>query len=104
MNGVVKAANKNLKKIVQKMVVTYKDWHEWLPYALHAYEITTRKLTGVTSYSLVYGMEAVMLLKVEILSLSILMESKLVKAKWAKIRHEQLNMIIDKRLAAIYHH
>jgi hypothetical protein len=49
-------------------------------------------------------MEAVMLLKVEILSLSILMESKLVKAKWAKIRHEQLNMIIEKRLAAIYHH
>jgi len=25
MNGAVKAANKNIKKIVQKMVVTYKD-------------------------------------------------------------------------------
>jgi hypothetical protein len=25
MNGVVKAANKNIKKIIQKMVVTYKD-------------------------------------------------------------------------------
>jgi len=68
------------------MVVTYKDWHGWLPYALYAYQITIRKLTGVTSYSLVYGMEAVMLLKV------------------AKIRYEQLNMIIEKRLVAIYHH
>ena len=28
MNGVVEAANKNIKKIVQKMVVTYKDWNE----------------------------------------------------------------------------
>jgi len=25
MNGAVKAANKNVKKIIQKMVVTYKD-------------------------------------------------------------------------------
>jgi len=37
MNGVIEATNKNIKKIVQKMVITYKDWHEWLPYALHAY-------------------------------------------------------------------
>jgi len=28
MNGAVEAANKNIKKIVQKMVVTYRDWHE----------------------------------------------------------------------------
>jgi hypothetical protein len=27
MNGAVEAANKNVKKIIQKMVVTYKDWH-----------------------------------------------------------------------------
>ena len=35
MNGAVEAANKNIKKIVQKMVVTYKDWHEMIPFALH---------------------------------------------------------------------
>jgi hypothetical protein len=39
MNGVVKAANKNIKKIIQKMVVTYKDWHEILSFALHVYRI-----------------------------------------------------------------
>ena len=27
MNGAVEAANKNIKKIVQKMIVSYKDWH-----------------------------------------------------------------------------
>ena len=37
MNGVVEAANKNIKKIIQKTVVTYKDWHEMIPFALHGY-------------------------------------------------------------------
>ncbi|XP_027368234.1 uncharacterized protein LOC113874209 [Abrus precatorius] len=35
MNGAIEAANKNIKKIIQKMVVTYRDWHEMLPFALH---------------------------------------------------------------------
>jgi hypothetical protein len=34
MNDVVKATNKNIKMIMQNMVVTYKDWHEMLPFAL----------------------------------------------------------------------
>jgi len=37
MNGAVEDANKNIKKIVQKMIVSYKDWHEMLPFALHGY-------------------------------------------------------------------
>jgi hypothetical protein len=37
MNGVVEATNKNVKKIIQKMVVTYKDWHEMLPFSLYTY-------------------------------------------------------------------
>ena len=37
MNGAVEAANKNVKRIVEKMTTTYKDWHEKLPFALMAY-------------------------------------------------------------------
>ena len=33
MNGVVEAANKNIKKILVKITDTYKDWQEYLPYA-----------------------------------------------------------------------
>ena len=33
-NGAVKAANKNTKNILAKMVVTYKNWAEKLPFAL----------------------------------------------------------------------
>ena len=36
MNGDVEAANKNGKRILSKMMETYKDWHEQLPYALCA--------------------------------------------------------------------
>src|ERR1044072_1123062 len=49
MNGVVEAANKNIKKILQKMVKT-----------------SIRTSTGATPYSLVYGMEAVLPIEVEI--------------------------------------
>ena len=49
MNGAVEAANKNVKKIIQKMVVTYKDWHEMLSFALHAYRTAVRTLIGATS-------------------------------------------------------
>ena len=33
-NGAVEAANKNVRNILAKMVVTYKDWAEKLPFAL----------------------------------------------------------------------
>lgn len=69
MNGAVEAANKNIKKFVQKMVVTYKDWHEKLPFALHGYRTSVRTSTGATPFSLVYGMEAVFPVEVEIPSL-----------------------------------
>ena len=60
MNGAVEAANKNIKKIVQKMVVTFRDWHEMLPFALHEYRTSVLTSTGATPFSLVYVMEAVL--------------------------------------------
>ena len=48
MNGAVEAVNKNIKKISVKMIDTYKDWHEYLPFALCAYHISVRTSTGVT--------------------------------------------------------
>jgi len=81
MNGAVEAANKNIKKIIQKMVVTYKDWHEMLLFALHGYRTSMRTSTGTTSFSLVYGMEAVLPFEVEIPSLRVLMETELKEAE-----------------------
>ncbi|CAJ2651927.1 unnamed protein product [Trifolium pratense] len=103
MNGAVEAANKNIKKIVQKMVKTYKDWHEMLPFALHGYRTAVRTSTGATPFSLVYGMEAVLPIEVEIPSLRVLMETKLEEAEWVQARFDQLNLIEEKRLTALCH-
>ena len=53
-------------------MVTYKDWHEMLPFALHGYRTTLRTSTGATPFSLVYDMEAVLPVEVEILSLRVM--------------------------------
>src|ERR1051325_6569911 len=103
MNGAVEAANKNIKKIVQKMVMTYKDWHEMLPFALHGYRTSVRTSTGATPFSLVYEMEAVLPVEVEIPSMRVLMEAKLSEAKWCQSRYDQLNLIEEKCLTALYH-
>jgi hypothetical protein len=49
-------------------------------------------------------MEAVVPLEVEIPSLRVLMKSGLEETGWAKIRYKQLNMISERRLAAMCHH
>lgn len=103
MNGVVEAANKNIKKIVQKMVVTYKDWHEMLPFALHGYRTSVRTSTGATPFSLVYGMEAVLSIEVEIPSMRVLMEAELSEAEWVQSRYDQLNLIEEKRMTSLCH-
>ena len=48
MNGAVEAANKNVKKIIAKATETYKDWHEKLPFALHAYRTGVQTSIGAT--------------------------------------------------------
>ena len=103
MNGAVEAANKNIKNNLTKMMITYKDWHEKLPKALFAYRTTMRTSTGVTPYSLVYGMEAVVPMEVEIPSLRVLKEVDLREAAWIKAQYDQLNLIDEKRLAALAH-
>ncbi|PKI48715.1 hypothetical protein CRG98_030896 [Punica granatum] len=103
MNGAVEAPNKNIKKIIEKMTVNYKDWHEILPYALLAYRTSIRTSTGATPYSLVYDTEAVLPIEVEIPSMRILAETELEEAEWAKRRYEQLNFIDEKRLKALCH-
>ncbi|PKI78934.1 hypothetical protein CRG98_000668 [Punica granatum] len=83
--------------------IDFKDRHEMLPYALLAYRTSIRTSTGATSYSLVYGMEVVLPIEVEIPSMRILAEAELAEAEWAKQRYEQLNLIDEKRLKALCH-
>ena len=76
-NGVVEAANKNIERILRKMVETSRDWSEKLPFALWAYRTSFRTSTGVTPYSLVYGMEAVLPVETEMGYLRVALEQQI---------------------------
>ena len=85
------------------MTVSYKDWHEMLPFALHGYRTSVCTSIGATPFSLVYRMEVVLLFEVEVPSLRILVESGLLESEWAQTRFDQLNLMEGKRLAAMSH-
>jgi hypothetical protein len=74
-----------------------------LPFALHGYRTTVCTSTEATPFSLVYGMEAVLLIEVEIPSLRVLMQTKLEEAERVQTRFDQLNLIEEKRLTALCH-
>ena len=57
-------------------------------------------LTRETLYSLVYGSEAVLPIVVEIQSLRVWVETKVLEKEWAKARYEQLALIDEKRARA----
>ncbi|XP_015159604.1 uncharacterized protein [Solanum tuberosum] len=100
MNGAVEAANKNIKKILRKMIDNHRGWHEMLPYALLGYRTTVRTSVGATPYLLVYGIEAVIPAEVEIPSLKIIQEAELGDVDWVRKRIDQLTLIDEKRMVA----
>ena len=73
-NRAVEATNKNIKRILQKMVETSRDWSEKLPFALWAYCISFRMSTRATPFSLEYGMEVVLPVEIEVGSLKVALE------------------------------
>nr|XP_009604437.1 uncharacterized protein LOC104099222 [Nicotiana tomentosiformis] len=95
-NGAVEVANKNIKKMLHKMVQVSRQWQEKLPFALLGYHTTVRTSVGKTPYLLVYGTEAVIPMEVEIPSLRIVAEAKIDDDEWVKTRLEQLNLIDEK--------
>ncbi|RVW76492.1 Gypsy retrotransposon integrase-like protein 1 [Vitis vinifera] len=102
-NGAVEAANKNIKRILRKMVETSRDWSEKLPFALWAYRTSFRTSTGATPYSLVYGMEAVLPVETEMGSLRVALEQQISETEWAQARFDQLNLLDERRLRAADH-
>ncbi|XP_049391607.1 uncharacterized protein LOC125856062 [Solanum stenotomum] len=103
MNRAVEAANKNIKKILRKIVDSHRQWHEKLPYALLGYRTTIRTSTGATPYMLVYGSKAVILAKVEIPSLRIIQKVGLDDVEWIRSSPEHLMLIDEKRMNAVCH-
>ncbi|XP_058758298.1 uncharacterized protein LOC131631520 [Vicia villosa] len=84
------------------------DEKEYPPRASSKDRRTMRRLSvctsiGATPFSLVYGMEVVLQIEIEIPSMRILMEAKLSEAAWCQVRHDQLKLIEEKRMTALCH-
>ena len=80
-NGAIKAANKNIKRTLRKMVETSRDWSKKLPFALWAYCTFFRIFTRATPYSLVYGMEVVLPVETKMGSLRVALEQQISEIK-----------------------
>ncbi|KAM1945141.1 hypothetical protein ACFX13_000160 [Malus domestica] len=71
-----------LKKVVGQ---TKRDWHERISEELWAYRMTHKTPTQATPYSLVYGVEAVMLLESQIASPRIVIQEDFTAKENAKL-------------------
>ncbi|XP_050945118.1 uncharacterized protein LOC127150659 [Cucumis melo] len=98
-NGLAEAFSKtlcnHLKKIVSK---SKKDWQERISEALWAYRTTHCTPTGVTPYSLVYGVEVVLFLEREISSLRIAGQEGMTTKDNVKLHLQELEALDEKRL------
>ena len=98
-NGAVEAANRNIKRILRKMVETSRNWSKKPLFALWAF----RTSIGATLFSLVYGMEVVLPIEIEVGSLRIGLEHQITKTNWLRARYDQLNLLDEKILRAKDH-
>ena len=74
-----------------------------LLFSLHGYCTMARTSTGATPFSLVYGMEVVLPIEVQLPSLRIIKDAGLNKDDWIQTRLDQLNFIDEKRLTVVCH-
>ena len=83
------------------MVETSWDWSKKLPFALWAYWTFFRTSIGVTPYFLVYGMEAVLPVEIEMGSLRVASEQQILEVDWAQTQLDQLNYLDERRLRVV---
>ena len=100
-NGLAEAFNKTLCNLLKKVVAKSKrDWHERLGEALWAYRTTYKTPTQSTPFALVYGVEAVLPLELQIPSFRIAMQEGLTEDENHKLRLDELEALDEKRLQA----
>ncbi|XP_017978214.1 PREDICTED: uncharacterized protein LOC108662395 [Theobroma cacao] len=77
-NGQAKATNKTLLKVLSRMVhEEQKMWHDALLVALWAYKTSKSGPTKATLFSLVYGTEVVLLVKILVPSTRLVLDVEL---------------------------
>lgn len=85
------------------MVETSRDWFKNLSSTLRAFSTYFHTFTRATPCSLVYGVEVMLSIKIEIGLLRVALEHQIFKIEWAQARFDQLSLLDERRLRAIYH-
>ena len=88
-NGLVEAFNKTLCNLLKKII---REWYERVGKALWAY----RTPTQATPYSLIYGVEVVLSLELQILPLRIVIHEGLTNEDNAKLCLQELEALDEK--------
>ena len=65
------------------MIETSRDWSEKLPFALWAYRTSFHTSTKATPYFLVYCMETVLPIEIEMGSLRVALDQQILEVDWA---------------------
>ena len=68
-----------------------------------AYHTSFCTSTRATPYSLVYGMEAMLLVEIEMGSFRVALENQISETEWAQSRYDQLSLLDERRLRAADH-
>ena len=98
------AFNKTIIRLLKKFVLSSKlDWNEKLSECLWAYRTTVRAPTGNRPFSLVYGCEAVIPLEIQMLSLRVVLATKMTKEDNDRLRLQKIEALDEKRLQAQQH-
>ena len=85
------------------MIETSRDGFEKFSFALWAYRTSFHTAIRATPYSLVYGMEAVLLVEIEMRSLRVALEQYFSKAESAQSRFDHLRLLDKRRLRVADH-
>ena len=97
-NGLEETFNKTLCNLLKKVVAKSKrDWHDRLGEALWAYRPIYKTPTQLDPFALVYGVEAILLLKLQIPSLCIAIQEGLMENKNHKLCLARLEALDEKR-------
>nr|CAN69379.1 hypothetical protein VITISV_019749 [Vitis vinifera] len=92
--------------IISHIICHYGVPHELISYKGVHFRVEVDTLLqryGATPYFLVYGMEVVLPVEIEMGSLRVALEQQILEANWAQAQLDQLNLLDERRLRAVDH-